>query len=78
MKEISNHKDHAKALERLEELMVADPPVGSLQDRELEELALEIDKYEREHVQVPKPTAEEKRLFWIEQAQQKKHSFEPT
>jgi antitoxin component HigA of HigAB toxin-antitoxin module len=75
---ISNPEDHAKALERLEELMIADPPPGSSEDRELGELALKIESHERERIQIPKPTAEEKRLFWIEQAQRKKHSFEPT
>jgi antitoxin component HigA of HigAB toxin-antitoxin module len=75
---ISNPEDHAKALERLEELMVADPPFGSSEDIELGELALKIDTFEREHIKIPKPTAEEKHLVWIEQAQQIKHSSEPT
>lgn len=58
--------------------MVVDPPFGSREDLELGELALKIYTFEREHIQIPKPTSEEKRLFWLEQAQQKKHSAEPT
>ncbi|TAE77794.1 MAG: hypothetical protein EAZ84_03400 [Verrucomicrobia bacterium] len=65
-------------MERLEELMIADPTIGSGDDQELEELALKIESYEREHIRIPKPTAEEMRLFRSEQAPHQKHSSEPT
>ncbi|MCX6846809.1 MAG: hypothetical protein NTU84_09685 [Verrucomicrobia bacterium] len=51
------------ALKQLEELMVADPTVGSPEDRELVELARRINKYERDHIRIPKPTADEIHLF---------------
>ena len=78
MNAISNPEDHAKALDRLEELMLADPASGSREALELEELALKIDAFERRYIKIPKPTTEEKRVFWVEQAQQKSHSSEPT
>jgi antitoxin component HigA of HigAB toxin-antitoxin module len=69
VKRIRHHQDHSTALSRLEELMVSDPAIGSVEEQELVELAERIDRYERENIDIPKPTDEEMNLFRMEQSQ---------
>ena len=49
--------------------MVSDPAIGSVEEQELVELAERIDRYERENIDIPKPTDEEMNLFRMEQSQ---------
>lgn len=69
MTRIENRKDHAAALKRLEELMLAYPAQGSRDDRKLDSLATLIERYERETIFIPKPSASEILQFRMEQAQ---------
>lgn len=49
--------------------MISDPAIGSVEEQELVELVQRIDEYERENINIPKPTAEEMHLFRMEQSQ---------
>lgn len=51
---ILNDRDHASALERIDELWGADP--GSPRADELEVLVTLVDAYEREHHPIESPT----------------------
>lgn len=68
MKLIKNSKDHATALKRLEELMMADPKPGSPGDDELELLAFLIEDYEKRTVKIPAATPVEAIRFRMEQS----------
>jgi HTH-type transcriptional regulator/antitoxin HigA len=68
MKLIKNSKDHATALKRLEELMIADPKPGSKEDDELELLAFLIEDYEKRTVNIPAATPVEAIRFRMEQS----------
>jgi len=68
MKLIKTPKDHATALGRLEELMLADPAPGSPGDEELELLAFLVEDYEKRTVRIPAATTPEAIRFRMEQA----------
>jgi len=68
MKLIKNSKDHAAALKRLEELMIADPEPGSKDDDELELLAFLVEDYEKRTVKIPAATPAEAIRFRMEQS----------
>lgn len=68
MKLIKNSKDHATALKRLEELMMADPKPGSTEDDELELLAFLVEDYEKRTVKIPAATPAEAIRFRMEQS----------
>lgn len=59
--------ENTVALNRLEELMLLDPPVGSAESDELELLGLLIDTYEKKHFPMEVPTATEAIRFRMEQ-----------
>jgi antitoxin component HigA of HigAB toxin-antitoxin module len=63
MNSIQNSIDHSTALERLERLMLSEPLPGSLAEEDLVNLAKEIERYEKDHVSISHPTAEELRQF---------------
>jgi hypothetical protein len=67
MNTILNHKNHALALANLEKIMLADPPVGSTEEKTLAELASAIERYEKVHVSIPRPTTAEIARFREEQ-----------
>lgn len=59
MKLIKTSKDHDAALQRLEELMLADPAPGTADDEELELLAFLIEDYEKRTIRIPAATPAE-------------------
>ena len=78
MKLIKTPKDHAVALERLEELMLADPAApGSPGDEELELLAFLVEDYEKRAVRIPAATPAEAIRFRMEQAELKQRDLVP-
>ena len=77
MKLIKTAKDHAAALKRLEELMLADPAPGSAEDDELELLAFLIEGYEQRTIKIPEATPAEAIRFRMEQAGLKQHDLVP-
>jgi HTH-type transcriptional regulator/antitoxin HigA len=78
MKLIKTPKDHAAALERLEELMLADPAApGSPGDEELELLAFLVEDYEKRAVRIPAATPAEAIRFRMEQAELKQRDLVP-
>lgn len=68
MKLIKNFKDHAGMLQRLEELMIADPQPGSRDEEELELLAFLIEEYEKRSIRIPAATPVEAIRFRMEQS----------
>lgn len=77
MKLIKTSKDHAAALARLEELMLADPAPGSTAEEELELIAFLIEGYEKCTIQIPSATPAEAIRFRMEQAGLKQHDLVP-
>ncbi len=77
MKLIKTSKDHAVALTRLEELMLADPAPGSAEDEELELLAFLVEDYEKRTIKIPAATPSEAIRFRMEQAGLKQHDLVP-
>ena len=67
MKLIKTSKDHAAALTRLEELMLADPAPDSPKGEELELLGFLIDDYEKRTIRIPSATPAEAIRFRMEQ-----------
>lgn len=68
MKLIKTSKDHATALARLEELMLADPAQDSKEGDELELLGFLIDDYEKRTIRIPSATPAEAIRFRMEQS----------
>lgn len=66
-KVIKTKKEHAAALERVYQLMQAEPPTKSAEFEELELLALLVAEYEDEQYPVPPPDPIEAIKFRIEQ-----------
>jgi HTH-type transcriptional regulator/antitoxin HigA len=77
MKLIKTSKDHDAALQRLEELMLADPAPGTAEDEELELLAFLIEDYEKRTIRLPAATPAEAIRFRMEQAGLKQHDLVP-
>ena len=75
MKLIKTSKDHDAALQRMEELMLADP--GTAEDEELELLAFLIEDYEKRTIKIPAATPAEAIRFRMEQAGLKQHDLVP-
>jgi len=69
--------EHAAALERLEGLMMLDPPEGSAEADELEILGLLIDTYEKRHFPINAPSATEAIRFRMEQMGLKQKDLAP-
>ena len=65
IKIIKTEKEYEEALARIDALMDADP--GSIQEEELELLALLVEKYEEEHFPIDPPDPVEAILFRMEQ-----------
>lgn len=64
---IQNSSDHTSALEQLARRMLSDPELGSLTEAELVSLANAIERYEKVHLFIPRPTPAEARQFREEQ-----------
>ncbi len=77
MKLIKTSKDHDAALERLEELMLADPAPGTTEDEELELLSFLIEDYEKRTIKIPAVTPAEAIRFRMEQSGLKQHDLVP-
>ena len=77
MKLIKTSKDHDAALQRMEELMLADPAPGTAEDEELELLAFLIEDYEKRTIKIPAATPAEAIRFRMEQAGLKQHDLVP-
>lgn len=77
MKIIKTRKDHTAALNRLEQLMLADPAPGSDEDEELELLAFLIEDYEKRTVEIPAASPAEAIRFRMEQAGLKQQDLVP-
>jgi HTH-type transcriptional regulator/antitoxin HigA len=77
MKLIKTSKDHDAALQRLEELMLADPAPGTAEDEELELLAFLIEDYEKRTIRLPAATPAEAIRFRMEQAGLKQQDLVP-
>lgn len=77
MKLIKTAKDHAAALLRLEELMVADPKPTSPKGEELELLAFLIEEFEKRTVEIPPASPAEAIRFRMEQGELKQQDLVP-
>jgi len=77
MKLIKTAKDHAAALQRLEELMVADPSPASSEGEELELLAFLIEDYEKRTIELPSASPAEAIRFRMEQDDLKQQDLVP-
>lgn len=77
MKLIKNSKDHEEMLQRIEELMIANPQLGSKEDEELELLAFLVEEYEKRTVRIPSATPAEAILFRMEQSGLKQQDLVP-
>jgi HTH-type transcriptional regulator/antitoxin HigA len=77
MKLIKTSNDHAAALKRLEELMLADPVPGTAKEEELELLAFLIEDYEKRTIRIPAATPAEAIRFRMEQAGLRQHDLVP-
>ena len=77
MKLIKTAKDHAAALQRLEELMVADPSPSSPAGEELELLAFLIEDYEKRTIEIPPASPAEAIRFRMEQNGLKQQDLVP-
>jgi len=64
---IKTEQQYHKALEKLEQLMLANPDEGSTKAEELELIALLLETYESKHVDIPPPTAIEAIKFRMDQ-----------
>ena len=67
IKVIKTGQDHADAMDRLMQLMDADPKEGSAEENELEVLAILIEQYESEHFPMDKPDPVDAIKFRMEQ-----------
>jgi HTH-type transcriptional regulator/antitoxin HigA len=77
MKLIKTSKDHATALERLEELMLADSVPGTANAEELELLAFLIEDYEKRAIKIPAASPAEAIRFRMDQAGLKQKDLVP-
>ena len=77
MKLIKTAKDHAAALQRLEELMVSDPSPASPEGEELELLAFLVENYEKRTIEIPPVSPAEAIRFRMEQNDLKQQDLVP-
>lgn len=77
MKLIKTSTDHAEALARLEELMLADPLPDSAKGEELELLGFLVEDYEKRTIHIPSATPAEAIRFRMEQSELKQQDLVP-
>jgi HTH-type transcriptional regulator/antitoxin HigA len=70
-------KEHAKAMKRLEELLMLDPADTSAEGEEIELLGLLIDNYEKEKFPIERPSPTEAIRFRMEQMDLKQKDLIP-
>jgi len=74
---IKNEDDYDRALERVDELMEANPEPGTPLSDELEVLVLVIEKYEEAHWRIEEPDPIEAIKVRMEQRNLSRHDLEP-